>query len=132
MTLQRFTLLPQPSAAEADILHELPPDPADYPVEVYSVARMAQGGRWRTEAMRSYDRPVLVWFTRGQGRLTVAGRSMGYGPHNMIFLPAQTMHGFTTTGPVLGSVVFCREMQDTIGLPNQRIFVFTKSSCNAS
>ena len=106
MTLQRFTLLPQPSAAEADILHELPPDPADYPVEVYSVARMAQGGRWRTEAMRSYDRPVLVWFTRGQGRLTVAGRSLGYGPHNMVFLPAQTMHGFTTTGPVLGSVVF--------------------------
>ncbi len=87
-------------------MHERPPDPADFPVEVYSVARMAQGGRWRTEAMRSYDRPVLVWFTRGQGRLSVAGRKLGYGPHNMIFLPAQTMHGFTTAGPVLGSVVF--------------------------
>ena len=106
MTVQRFTLLPQPNAAEADILHELPPDPADYPVEVVSVARMAQGGRWRTEAMRSYDRPVLVWFTRGQGRLSVAGRNTGYGPHNLVFLPAKTMHGFTTTGPVLGSVVF--------------------------
>ena len=106
MMVQRFTLLPQPKAAEEEILHELPPDPEDFPVEVVSVARMAQGGRWRTEAMRSYDRPVLVWFTRGQGRLTVAGRSTGYGPHNLVFLPAQTMHGFTTTGPVLGSIVF--------------------------
>ena len=106
MTVQRFTLLPQPPAAGTEVSETLPPQPEDLPVEMVSVARMAQGGRWRTEAMRSYDRPVLVWFTRGQGRLTVAGRSMGYGPHNLVFLPAQTMHGFTTTGPVLGSVVF--------------------------
>ena len=106
MTLQRFTLLPQPQAAEADIDHVLPTGSDELPVDVVSVARMAQGGRWRTEAMRSYDRPVLAWFTRGQGRLTVAGRSTGYGPHNLVFLPAKTMHGFTTTGPVLGSVVF--------------------------
>jgi AraC-like DNA-binding protein len=106
MTLQRFTLLPQPQAAEADIDHVLPTGSDELPVDVVSVARMAQGGRWRTEAMRSYDRPVLAWFTRGQGRLTVAGRNTGYGPHNLVFLPAKTMHGFTTTGPVLGSVVF--------------------------
>ena len=74
--------------------------------------RMSRGGRWRTEAMRSYDRPVLVWFTRGQGRLTVAGRSTGYGPHNLVFLPAQTMHGFSTTGPVLGSIVFLPNADD--------------------
>lgn len=106
MTVQRFTLLPQPQAAEAQIDHTLPTETDEFPVDVVSVARMAQGGRWRTEAMRSYDRPVLAWFTRGQGRLTVAGRSTGYGPHNLVFLPAQTMHGFSTTGPVLGSVVF--------------------------
>ncbi|MCV6592047.1 MAG: AraC family transcriptional regulator [Silicimonas sp.] len=84
----------------------LPSEVEGSPVDVISVARMAQGGRWRTEAMRSYDRPVLTWFTRGQGRLTVSGRNTGYGPHNLVFLPANTMHGFTTTGPVLGSVVF--------------------------
>lgn len=106
MTVQRFTLLPQPQAAEAQIDHTLPTETDQFPVDVVSVARMAQGGRWRTEAMRSYDRPVLAWFTRGQGRLTVAGRSTGYSPHNLVFLPAQTMHGFTTTGPVLGSIVF--------------------------
>ena len=81
-------------------------DPELPPVDVTSVSRMAQGGRWRTEAMRSYDRPVLLWVTRGQGRLTIAGRTCGYGPHNLVFLPPRTMHGFSTMGPVLGSLVF--------------------------
>lgn len=56
--------------------------------------------------MRSYDRPVLLWFTRGQGRLTIAGRTCGYGPHNLVFLPPRTQHGFSTMGPALGSIAF--------------------------
>lgn len=106
MSLQRLTLLPQPMRTEASEPRLKLPEPETASVEVSSVARMVRGGRWRTEAMRSYARPVLVWFTRGQGRLTIAGRSSGYGPHNLVFLPPQTMHGFTTMGPVLGSVVF--------------------------
>lgn len=114
MSVQRLTLLPQPmrSGASEPRLHL--PEPKEISVEVVSVARMVQGGRWRTEAMRSYDRPVLVWFTRGQGRLTIAGRSSGYGPHNLVFLPKQTMHGFTTMGPVLGSVVFLPDDADFV------------------
>jgi AraC-like DNA-binding protein len=72
--------------------------------------RLALGGRWRVEAMRSYTRPVLIWFTRGQGRITVAGRTRGYGPHNAVFLPAGTMHGFDMVGQVIGSILhFPRE-----------------------
>ncbi len=70
-----------------------------------SITMMAQGDRWRTEAMRSYDRPVLIWFTRGQGRITIAGRTGGYGAHSAVFLPPGTMHGFTVTPAVLGSVL---------------------------
>jgi len=106
MTVQRLTLLPQRNADKPAIERILPPEPEFPPVEVMSVARMAQGGQWRTEAMRSYERPVLIWFTRGQGRLTIAGRNSGYSPHNLVFLPARTMHGFSAPGPVLGSVVF--------------------------
>lgn len=109
MSLPRLTLLPQPVRSEASASRVLLPEPEVTPVEIASVARMVQGGRWRTEAMRSYDRPVLIWFTRGQGRLTIAGRSSGYGPHNLVFLPKQTMHGFSTMGPVLGSVVFLQD-----------------------
>ncbi|MGR3511346.1 MAG: helix-turn-helix transcriptional regulator [Paracoccaceae bacterium] len=112
MTSPRLTLLPQSARTEASASTVVLPEPDVPPVEVSSISRMVQGGRWRTEAMRSYDRPVLVWFTRGQGRLTVAGRGSGYGPHNLLFLPKQTMHGFTTMGPVLGSVVFLPDERD--------------------
>ncbi len=68
--------------------------------------RMAQGSRWRTEAMRSHSRPLLYWFTRGQGRITVNGLTRGYGPHNAIFLPPSTMHGFDMMGQVFGTALF--------------------------
>ncbi|MBV1866820.1 MAG: AraC family transcriptional regulator [Marinosulfonomonas sp.] len=84
---------------------------------VVPLARFAQGGRWRTEAMRSYSQPVLLWFTKGQGRITVSGVTRGYGAHNAIFLPADTMHGFDMLGQVTGSVVFFPR-NDDIGLPH--------------
>lgn len=110
MSLQRLTLLPTAEAKRAAPRIHLSKlaKPLPKPVQiadVTSITRMAQGGRWRTEAMRSYDRPVLIWFTRGQGRITISGRSGGYGAHSAIFLPAGTMHGFTVNPAVLGSVV---------------------------
>lgn len=68
--------------------------------------RLAQGGRWRTEAMRSYTQPLLYWFTRGQGRITVQGVTRGYGPHNAVYMPPQTMHGFEMMGQVFGTALF--------------------------
>lgn len=80
---------------------------ADFRVD--SMMRLAQGGRWRTEALRSHVRPVLLWFTRGQGRITVAGTTRGYGAHNAIFIPGGVMHSFTMLGQVLGTAVFFPE-----------------------
>ncbi|MEZ5912189.1 MAG: hypothetical protein R3D84_08180 [Paracoccaceae bacterium] len=62
--------------------------------------------RWRVEAMRSISEPLLLWFTRGQGRITVAGVTRGYGPHNAIFIPANTMHGFEVSPQAFGTAVF--------------------------
>ena len=76
---------------------------------VMSLMRLAQGGRWRTEAQRSYVRPCLLWFTRGQGRVTVAGQTRGYGPHNAVFLHGGTMKGFDMLGQVLGTAIFFPE-----------------------
>lgn len=73
---------------------------------ILPLQRFAQGGRWRTEAMRSYSAPVLYWFTRGQGRITISGATRGYGPHNAVLLPAGTMHGFDMMGQVMGSALF--------------------------
>ncbi len=81
-----------------------------------SLQRMAQGGKWRVEAMRSYSRPLLLWFTRGQGRITVSGVTRGYGPHNAVYIPAGTMHGFDMLGQVFGQAIHFPRGVD-LGLP---------------
>jgi AraC family transcriptional regulator, transcriptional activator of pobA len=58
------------------------------------IAQNPAQGRWRTEAMRSHATPRLLYISRGQGRITVAGLTSGYGPNNLIFIPAHTMYGF--------------------------------------
>ncbi|UWP90610.1 AraC family transcriptional regulator [Aliiroseovarius crassostreae] len=88
------------------------------PFRVVPLARMSKGGRWRTEAMRSYGAPVLIWFTRGQGRITVNGVTAGYGPHNCIFVPAGIMHGFEVSAQVSGTmVVFPQGSEEGLSLP---------------
>ncbi|MCK0143653.1 AraC family transcriptional regulator [Aliiroseovarius sp. F20344] len=92
------------------------------PFRVLPLARLGVGGRWRTEAMRSYGAPVLLWFTRGQGRITVNGVTSGYGPHNCIFLPAGTMHGFEMSTQVAGTIiVFPQGSEEQLGLPQDPV-----------
>ncbi len=85
-------------------MHETNSSHGDF--RVVPLPLFAAGGRWRTEAMRSYSQPLLIWFTKGQGRITIAGNTRGYGPHNAIFIPAGTMHGFDMLGQVFGNIVF--------------------------
>lgn len=70
------------------------------------IQRLAQGGRWRVEAMRALSEPCLLWFTRGQGRITIGGVTRGYGPHNAILIPAGVMHGFEAGPQTHGMVLF--------------------------
>lgn len=58
--------------------------------------------RWRTEAMRSHASPRLFHIARGQGRITIAGLTSGYGANNLIFVPAGTMYGYEANSSVFG------------------------------
>jgi AraC-like DNA-binding protein len=75
-------------------------------LRLVAIPRLAAGGRWRVEAMRSISEPMLLWFTKGQGRITVAGVTRGYTPHNAVFVPAGVMHGFEVGPQVFGTAVF--------------------------
>jgi AraC-like DNA-binding protein len=70
--------------------------------------------RWRTEAMRSHATPRLIHVTKGQGRITVAGLTNGYGPNNLIYIPPHTMYGIE-----VGPTVFAQIMTlpDNAGMP---------------
>ncbi len=64
-----------------------------------------QASRWRTEAMRSHDTGRLIHITKGQGRITVAGLTGGYGPNNLIFIPPKTMYGIELGPTVFGQIL---------------------------
>ncbi|MBC7739983.1 MAG: helix-turn-helix transcriptional regulator [Candidatus Saccharibacteria bacterium] len=76
------------------------------PFRLVAIPRMAAGGRWRVEAMRSLSEACFLWFTKGQGRITLAGVTRGYTAHNGIFIPAGVMHGFEVGPQVFGTAVF--------------------------
>lgn len=69
------------------------------------IAQNPQAGRWRTEAMRSHATPRLLFIGKGQGRITIAGLTSGYGPNNLIFIPAHTMYGFELGPSVFGQML---------------------------
>ena len=76
------------------------------PLRLVAIPRLAAGGRWRVEAMRSISEPLLLWFTKGQGRMTVGGVTRGYTANNAVFIPAGVMHGFEVGPQVFGTALF--------------------------
>lgn len=76
------------------------------PIRIIPLPRLAQGGRWRVEAMRSLSEPCILNFTKGMGRITVAGVTRGYSAGTIVFIPAGVMHGFEVGPQVLGTALF--------------------------
>lgn len=70
-----------------------------------TISQQSAPNKWRTEAMRSHSSPRLIYISKGQGRITVAGLTSGYGPNNLIFLPAHTMYGYEVGAMVHGFVL---------------------------
>ena len=54
------------------------------------VTALKRHGRWRRTLPHVEPLPVLIWIQRGQGRITVLGRTRGFGPATAIALPPGT------------------------------------------
>lgn len=78
-----------------------------------AIAQNKAQGKWRTEAMRSHLSPRLIFVGRGQGRITIAGLTSGYGANNLIFIPAGTMYGFEVGPTVFGQMLTIPVAMDT-------------------
>lgn len=88
--------------------------PGHRPIRAGSFALLAQGAPWAFSLL--HDRPdhVLLWVTRGQGRVIVNGVRRGVSMHNAVFLPAGTL--FAIDLPA-GTQALC--MQSPAGLTGQ-------------
>lgn len=73
---------------------------------IIPLPRLAANGRWRVEAMRSLSEPCILNFTKGMGRITVAGVTRGYAAGTVVYIPAGCMHGFEVGPQVLGTALF--------------------------
>lgn len=82
-----------------------PMSPQPTALALHALGQGPLANRWRTEAMRSHATPRLIFFARGQGRITVAGLTSGYGANNLIFIPAGTMYGFEMGPSVFGQIM---------------------------
>ena len=69
---------------------------------INTITQKKAASKWRTEAMRSHNTPRLLYFSRGQGRITVAGLTSGYGPNNLVFIPPHTQYGYEAGNMVYG------------------------------
>jgi AraC family transcriptional activator of pobA len=87
-------------------------------MRLVALPRLAAAGRWRVEAMRTLSEPCFLWFTKGQGRITVAGVTRGYTAHNAIYIPPGVMHGFEVGPQVFGTAVFFGR-DNSVTLPDQ-------------
>lgn len=73
---------------------------------VRPLARSASGTVLTAGHLQSHDQDVLIWFTKGQGRITIAGLTRGYSAHNAVFVPAGLMYRYEMAGPVMGLAAF--------------------------
>jgi AraC family transcriptional activator of pobA len=82
----------------------IPDQPAR--LRLLPMAKLAAAPKWQLETMRALRESVFFWVTHGQGRINIGGSTRGFHPHNAIFLPAGTMHGFQAMTRVQGTVVY--------------------------
>lgn len=91
-------------------------------LRIGSIAQMARGASWRLEHLHSLDHPILLWITRGQGRMILQGLRSGIGTHNAVFVPAGTLLALDLGKQGFGLVAHLpggRSGRDDMGLPDE-------------
>ncbi len=79
--MSRIRLFESRKLAEADRLAGL---------SLEMVTPLRRHGRWRRALPHVEPLPVLIWIQRGQGRITVLGRTRGFAPATCITVPPGT------------------------------------------
>lgn len=80
-------------------------DAANLPVQIRQVSQLGQRGAWKVEHDHSLGHHRVLWFTRGQGRISFAAKHRTFGPNSVVFIPAGWVHSFEIKQSVFGSVI---------------------------
>lgn len=66
------------------------PNPTEE-INVVPLSRLAPDGAWQTELAHDRGEHLLIWITRGQGRMLMDGSQRGFGTHSALFFPARSL-----------------------------------------
>ncbi len=70
--------------------------PSPTRIHVQTLAQMTKGAPWVLSQMHTRDHHLLIWTTRGTGRINLHGLRRGYGAHHAVFVPAGKVFSFET------------------------------------
>ena len=87
-------------------------------LRIQSLARFFNGPKWQLETLRALREPLFLWITHGQGRISIAGSTRGFHPHNAIFIPAGVMHSFHAMTRVQGVALYLGDVRG-LDLPDR-------------
>ncbi|MDJ0823164.1 MAG: AraC family transcriptional regulator [Paracoccaceae bacterium] len=82
-----------------------PPKAPEGEIRCGSYQLMAQAAPWRYSLLHDRSDNVLIWITRGQGRVILNGVRRGIGMNNALYLPAGTLFSFDLPAQVQALMV---------------------------
>jgi len=78
---------------------------SDTQLKLVTLAQLCNGEDWRLNLTHDRSHHLLIWTTRGQGRLFLSGTRRGVGSHNAIFVPAGTLFALDLGRNAVGQVM---------------------------
>jgi AraC family transcriptional activator of pobA len=82
-----------------------PVDMYQDPVRFLTLSQLTAGHDWRLTLVHDRPEHLLIWTTRGQGRLLLSGERRGVGAHNAIFVPARSLFSLDLGRQAVGQVM---------------------------
>lgn len=93
-------------------------------VHCESIATRGQKQPWSIDETKHFDMHQFFWVTRGGGRVSIDGKTHGFGPNTSVFIPSLLVHSFEFTPGAVGWVVnVAPELQ--IALPTTPVIAAT-------
>ncbi|MFC4215277.1 helix-turn-helix transcriptional regulator [Pseudophaeobacter arcticus] len=60
-------------------------------IQVIPLSQLVSSGAWQTELPHDRGEHLLIWVTRGQGRMLMDGNQRGFSTHSALFFPARSL-----------------------------------------
>lgn len=83
-------------------------------LKIMTLPQLTSGQDWRLALAHDRAESLLIWITRGQGRLLLEGQRRGVGTHNAIVIPARHLFALDLGRQAVAQVIL---IPDDSGLP---------------